>query len=169
MLLKPWTILGMGVVVLSSLFAGRAIAGTIELQVSQLLSPSTSPTSRCPDTIKVTEAYQPYREGSYEIHGTAELKDIASNFEITDRDPFSVTWVGTLNPKYSECQAAAGMVRVEGEAYQGHSYIRMRFMDGKAYLILDMTGLRDPNNYTTVITQAAVQHHRPTWSWGGSD
>lgn len=169
MLLKPWTILGMGVVVLSSLFAGRAIAGTIELQVFQLLSRSTSPTSRCPDTITVTETYQPYREGSYGIDGNADLRAISSAITLAERTPFSVTWVGTLTPPYRQCQAAAGMVRVEGGAYQGHSYIRMRFMDGKAYLILDMTGLRDPNNYTTVITQAAVQHHRPTWSWGGSD
>ena len=169
MLLKPWVLVGMGATALGSLYSPAAIASTIELQVSQLLSPAVSSTLVCPTTLTVKETYQPYREGSYGIDGMADLTAIASNFTIGERTPFSVTWVGLLKPPYRLCRAAAGMVKVDGETYQGHSYIRLRLMGGKVYLILDMTGLRDPNNYTTVITQATVEANRLTWSWGGSD
>jgi len=124
---------------------------------------------RCPDTLTVTETRQPYREGSYGIDGRADLTPLARDVAIASSDPFSVTWVGTLQPQYRDCQAAAGMVSIDGEDYQGHSYLRLRLTEGKAYLILDMTGLRDPNNYTTVIINQGVDHGQPTWSWGGSD
>jgi hypothetical protein len=123
----------------------------------------------CPDTLTVTETLQPYREGSYGIDGRADLTAIATDGAIASSDPFSVTWVGTLQPQYRDCQAAAGMVSIDGEDYQGHSYLRLRLTEGKVYLILDMTGLRDPNNYTTVIINQGVDHGQPTWSWGGSD
>jgi hypothetical protein len=32
-----------------------------------------------------------------------------------------------------------------------------------------MTGLRDPNNYTTVIIDRGMDQGQPTWVWGGSD
>jgi hypothetical protein len=117
----------------------------------------------------VTETLQPYREGSYGIEGRADLTAIATDGAIASSDPFSVTWVGTLQPQYRDCQAAAGMVSIDGEAYQGHSYLRLRLTEGKAYLILDMTGLRDPNNYTTVIIDRGMDQGQPTWVWGGSD
>lgn len=158
-----------GVTVWCGLAGGAAIAGTIELRVSPLLTRTTPPTMRCPDTLTVTETRQPYREGSYGIDGRADLTPLARDVAIASSDPFSVTWVGTLQPQYRDCQAAAGMVSIDGEDYQGHSYLRLRLTEGKAYLILDMTGLRDPNNYTTVIINQGVDHGQPTWSWGGSD
>ncbi|MEB3250891.1 MAG: hypothetical protein ACKO5P_09880 [Nodosilinea sp.] len=167
--LQGWVLGIAGVTVWSVISSGAAIAGSIELRFAPLLSRTTSPTMRCPDTVTLTETLQPYREGSYGIDGSAELGAIATNMAIAASDPFSVTWVGTLRPEYRDCQAAAGMVSLGGEDYQGHSYLRMRLMGGKAYLILDMTGQRDPNGYTTVILKKAVDNGRPTWSWGGSD
>lgn len=166
---KAWALGLAGVTVWSGLASGAAIASTIELQVSPLLTRTSPPTMGCPDTLTVTETLQPYREGSYGIDGRADLSDLARDVAIASSDPFSVTWVGTLQPQYRDCQAAAGMVTIDGENYQGHSYLRLRLTEGKAYLILDMTGLRDPNNYTTVIINQGVDHGQPTWSWGGSD
>lgn len=166
---KAWALGLAGVTVWSGLASGAEIAGTIELRVSPLLTRTTPPTMRCPDTLTVTETLQPYREGSYGIDGRADLSDLVRDVAIASSDPFSVTWVGTLQPQYRDCQAAAGMVSIDGEDYQGHSYLRLRLTEGKAYLILDMTGLRDPNNYTTVIINQGVDHGQPTWSWGGSD
>lgn len=166
---KAWALGLAGVTVWSGLASGAAIASTIELQVSPLLTRTSPPTMGCPDTLTVTETLQPYREGSYGIDGRADLSDLARDVAIASSDPFSVTWVGTLQPQYRDCQAAAGMVAIDGENYQGHSYLRLRLTEGKAYLILDMTGLRDPNNYTTVIINQGVDHGQPTWSWGGSD
>jgi hypothetical protein len=166
---KGWALGLVGVAVWSGLTSGAAIAGTIELRFSPLLSRTTPPTMHCPDTLTVTETLQPYREGSYGIEGRADLTAIATDGAIASSDPFSVTWVGTLQPQYRDCQAAAGMVSIDGEAYQGHSYLRLRLTEGKAYLILDMTGLRDPNNYTTVIIDRGMDQGQPTWVWGGSD
>jgi hypothetical protein len=45
----------------------------------------------------------------------------------------------------------------------------MRFINGKAYLILDMTGMRDANSLTTVIIKQDVKNGNPIWSWGGTD
>lgn len=169
MVLKQFAVIMAAVSGLSGLSAGAAIAGTVELQVSPLLSRTTSPNMSCPAKITLTETNQPYREGSYGITGLAKLDKIATNFTIAGSDAFSVTWVGVLKPQYSQCQAAAGMVKVNGQPYDGHSYLRMRLTGGKAYLILDMTGMRDPNNYTTVIIKKAIEKGIPTWIWGGSD
>ncbi len=169
MVLKQFAVTMAAVASLSGLSTAAAIAGTVELQVSPLLSRTTNPNMSCPGKITLTQSHQPYREGSYGIAGLAKLDKIATNFAIAGSDAFSVTWVGILKPQYSQCQAAAGMVKVDGQPYEGHSYLRMRLMGGKAYLILDMTGIRDPNNYTTVIIKKAIENGAPTWIWGGSD
>ena len=166
---QRWALGMAGVTVWSLMASGAAIAGNIELRFAPLLSRTTSPTMRCPDTVTLTETLQPYREGSYGVDGSADLGAIATTMAIAASDPFSVTWVGPLRPEYRDCQAAAGMVSLDGADYQGHSYLRMRLIGGRAYLILDMTGQRDPNGYTTVIIKKAVDNGRPTWSWGGSD
>ena len=51
----------------------------------------------------------------------------------------------------------------------GHSYLRLRFSEGRQQLILDMSRLRDPNGYTPTILRAAVRRGQPLWSWSGSD
>jgi hypothetical protein len=84
-------------------------------------------------------------------------------------DPFSVTWVGTLKPQFKNCQAAAGMTTLDGQPFSKHSYLRLHFLKGKVYFILDMTGLRDANDYTTVILKKDIVKGNPRWTWGGTD
>jgi len=45
----------------------------------------------------------------------------------------------------------------------------MRLLDGKAYFILDMTGLQDVNELTPVILYQGMRQANPRWSWGGTD
>jgi len=54
-------------------------------------------------------------------------------------------------------------------AAQDHPYLRLRFSGGQVQLILDMTGQRDPNDYTPAILSAGLSQGLPVWSWGGSD
>lgn len=154
--------------VLSIFSAVSVNAAPVEMRVS---APSNVQDSgvRCPTKVMLTETSRPYREGGYTIDGAADLSAIAEKFTIAATDDFSVTWVGKLRPSYSKCKATAGMARVGDEAYQGHSYLRLRLVNGKAYLILDMTGQTDANDFTTVILQKSVRNGNPTWTWGGTD
>ena len=145
-----------------------AQAFPVELQVlktgdAQLAS------QRCPDQIIVDETPEPYREGSYTIKGQAKLAAIAENFTLATSDDFSATWVAKLKPAYAQCKATAGITKLHNESYQGVTYLRSRLVGGKIYLILDMTGLSDPNHFTPILFKKDVQAGHPTWSWGGSD
>jgi hypothetical protein len=161
-------LLGVGMSVLSVLPAVSAGAANIEMQVLTAIEAQNSG-GRCPDKVIVTETPRPYREGGYTIDGSANLGAIVENFTIANTDDFSVTWVAKLKPQYSKCKATAGMAKVGGETYQGHSYLRLRFVGGKAYLILDMTGMTDANQLTTAILKKSVRNGNPIWSWGGTD
>ncbi len=161
-------LVSVGVSVLSVLSAVSASAANIEMRVSNAIDAQGS-NIRCPEKVVVIETSRPYREASYAIDGSANLSAIVENFTIATTDDFSVTWVAKLKPQYRNCKATAGMAKVGGEAYQGHSYLRLRFVGGKAYLILDMTGMRDPNNLTTVILKKSVRNGNPVWTWGGTD
>ncbi len=141
---------------------------TIEFRVFPALDRSNQE-HLCPTTLTVTEQAHPYREGGFTIDGSANFKHLASNFTIATSDDFSVTWVGQLNPQYRQCKATARMVKSRGANYSGPSYLRLRFVQGKVYLILDMTGMSDANEYTTVITRKMLQNGNPTWTWGGTD
>lgn len=145
--------------------AGRA--ASLELKVAPLLS--RTPSGPCPETLTLSETLQPYREGSYGVNGRAPLQLIASGWRLASRDGFSATWVGQLRAPYQRCMASAGIVRADNAPMRDHSYLRLRFSGGQAQLILDMTGMRDPNNYTPVILSAGVSQGLPIWSWGGSD
>jgi hypothetical protein len=142
-------------------------AGTLELKVAPLIS--RTPSGPCPTTITLIETLQPYREGSYGVNGRAALSSVATGWRLVGRDGFSATWVGQLGAPYQRCTAAAGILRADTTPYRDHSYLRMRFSGGRAQLILDMTGMRDPNGYTPVILNAGVSQGQPVWSWGGSD
>jgi hypothetical protein len=83
--------------------------------------------------------------------------------------PFSATWIGTLKPAYRNCKATAGMFSIDGKEYTGPSYIRLQMLEGKATVILDMTGLQDANGFTTQITKKTIQQGNPRWTWGGTD
>jgi hypothetical protein len=141
----------------------------IDLEVYPALERTMPPANSCPQSVTVSQQSQPYREGSYAVDGVANLKGLASNFTMATSDDFSVTWVGQLNPRYRQCKATARMVKSDGNAYKGHSYLRLRFNQGKLYLILDMTGVSDANNYTLAITRKAIQNGNPVWTWSGSD
>ncbi|BAT51619.1 hypothetical protein NOS3756_05450 [Nostoc sp. NIES-3756] len=124
----------------------------------------------CPDKVLVTEKPQPYREGSFSTDGSVNLSAYASNISVVSRNEFSVTWVGQLKPRYAKCLAAAGMTKVDGENYSGNiNYLRMHFVKGKVYFILDLAGGFDPNNYPLVVLKNSFKNGNPTWTWGGSD
>ncbi|WP_068816171.1 hypothetical protein [Phormidesmis priestleyi] len=165
--MKLQSFIGIGIVawVLSSL---PAHAANLDLKVFKAID-TQDPNVRCPAKVVVTETLQPYREGSYAIDGTANLSAIADGFTIASSDDFSVTWVGKLKPRYDQCKATARIVKSDNEDFSGHSYLRMRFVNGKAYLILDMTGMSDANSLTTAILKQFVRGDKPVWSWGGTD
>ena len=142
-------------------------AAELELKVAPVLS--RTPSGPCPQTLTVRETPQPYREGSYGLDGRAALGGIATGWRLASRDGFSATWVGSLKAPYRRCMASAGIVRADNAPYRDHAYVRLRFSGGQAQLILDMTGLRDPNNHTPVILSAGLRQGLPEWSWGGSD
>jgi len=139
---------------------------TIELKVHS----ENENKKTCPDYIIVTEQPHPYQEGSFATDGSVDLSAIASNISVAQSNSFSVTWVGTLKPKYAKCLASAGITKVNGQEYSGHTnYLRMHFVKGKVYLILDLAGGYDPNDYPLVVLKKNVKNDKPTWTWGGTD
>lgn len=123
----------------------------------------------CPEEVSLTESSRPYTEGSYAKNGTASLRWLAKAFKFEKSDKFSVIWVAKLQPKYETCEGSAAVTMVGDEPFDGHSYLRMQFVNKNVYLILDMTGMRDANNLTTVILKQGINNGNPTWSWGGTD
>jgi hypothetical protein len=161
--------LGLGVAIAPrSLAQSVPESSAVELRVFPALEQDIH-AATCPKTVTLTEQGRPYTEGGYITDGSAQLKSLASNFAIAASDEFSVTWVGQLAPRYRQCKATASIVKRHGYAYTGQSYLRLRFVRGKLYLILDMTGMRDANDYTMQITKKAVQNGNPIWSTSGSD
>ncbi|MEH2251838.1 hypothetical protein [Nostoc sp.] len=124
----------------------------------------------CPDKVIVTEKPHPYQEGSFATDGSVNLSAYASSISVKASNSFSVTWVGTLKPKYAKCFASAGMTKVDGQDYSGQvNYLRMHFVKGKVYLILDLAGSFDPNDYPLVVLKNSLKNGNPAWTWGGTD
>jgi hypothetical protein len=165
MRLLSWVIGSVGVS-LSSLISFSALASTIEMQPRLAGDPAKI---RCPNKVIVTETPRPYREGGYETDGTVKLQMIATQITIAQVDPFSVVWVGTLKPPFQTCKATAGMTIVDGQPFKEHSYLRLRFLNGKVFFILDMTGMGDANDFTPVILKKDIFQGNPRWRWGGTD
>jgi hypothetical protein len=161
--------LGTGAIAQLSLFANPIFAepNRLTLSVYPLNTRDNSPI--CPTELSLTQVSRPYYEGGYTIDGSASLGWFARSFKIEAGDQFSVTWVAKLQNKYQNCQASASISKVNDENFQGHSYLRMRFINGNAYLILDMTGIRDANGLTPVIIKKDVKNGNPIWSWAGTD
>jgi len=141
-------------------------ATQVELGVFKL---ADLPEANCPEKLTVTEEPAPYSEGGYTINGQAKLNSFAGPFAIAASDRFSVTWVANLKPAFQKCVASGRIIKYDGEVYNSHSYLRVRFQNGKIYLILDMTGNQDANNYTTSIVKKGVRVGNPVWSWSGTD
>ncbi len=163
--------LGFGTVAIAqlALFTNPSFAApnTLTLSVYPLDSRDTFPI--CPTEFSLTQTSRPYYEGGYTIDGSASLSWFARPFKMEASDEFSVTWMAELQTKYRNCQASAKITKINDEPFDGHSYLRMRFINGKAYLILDMTGMRDANSLTTVIIKQDIKNGNPIWSWGGTD
>ena len=131
--------------------------------------PSNDSLGNCPENVVAYETPQPYTQGGYATDGMIQLREIATDISVSQVDDFSVTWVGTLKPDYANCEATAGIVSLDGESFQGHSYIRVQLSNGKAKAILDMTGVSDANGFTAVILYQGMREGNPRWTWGGTD
>ncbi len=141
-------------------------ASQVELSVFKSVD---LPEANCPQKLTVIEEPAPYSEGGYTINGQAKLNSFAGPFAIAASDRFSVTWVANLKPTFRECVASGRITKYDGEVYNSHSHLRVRFENGKVYLILDMTGNQDASNYTTSIVKKGVRAGNPVWSWSGTD
>lgn len=161
---------GLGAVAIAQLaIAAPSLAAPNQLTFSVYPADSGTNFPVCPTEFNLTETPRPYREGGYTIDGTASLGWFARPFKIEKSDRFSVTWVAKLQVKYRNCLATARITKINDETFNGHSYLRMRFMNDNAYLILDMTGMNDANRLTTVILNKDVKNGNPIWTWGGTD
>ncbi|MEM9484204.1 MAG: hypothetical protein AAGA83_10985 [Cyanobacteria bacterium P01_F01_bin.116] len=123
----------------------------------------------CPAELVAYETPRPHSPGGYATDGMIQLGEIATDIGVSQADDFSVVWVGTLKPEYVNCEATAGISTIDGESFQGHSYIRVQLSDGNAKVILDMTGVSDPNGFTSVILFQGMREGNPRWAWGGTD
>lgn len=167
MKLKFFTVFSAAMVGLT-LLSDIAFGKTFSYKPLQLLTRDNQ-SGPCPEKVLSYETSRPFQEGSYSIDGQVSLTEIASNISLAKRDEFSATWIGDLKSQFRNCRASAGITTVDGEPYQGHSYMRLQFIKGKVYFILDMTGNRDANNYTTNILSVTLKDNNPRWNWGGSD
>jgi hypothetical protein len=124
---------------------------------------SDAPNSACPEQVAITEESKAH-SGGFTVSGLADLKSFAGPFSVVSKDAFSVTWAAKLKPQYTRCKATAGL-----NDNRCLSYLRMRFIDGKVLVILDMTGLRDVNRFTPTILSQGIKNGNPVWQWGGTD
>ncbi|MGB7417248.1 MAG: hypothetical protein WA902_23840 [Thermosynechococcaceae cyanobacterium] len=157
----------LGLLSLTLLGMAPAQASTLELKTLQV-NDAQQP-SDCPAKVIAYQTAKPYQEGSYSTDGMVRLDAVATNIQLTGTTPFSATWSGPLKPQYKGCRATAGIAVVDGSPYEGHSYLRLQIINGQATVILDMTGMRDANDYTTVILFKGMRDGNPRWTWGGSD
>lgn len=151
---------------LVSSLGSSALARKADLTV---LPSSEAPDGGCPENLVVYETPRPYTPGGYATDGMIQLREIATDIQVSQADQFSVTWTGTLKPEYASCEATAGFTLFDGEAYEGSSYVRVQISDGTARAILDMTGIPDANGFTSVILFNGMRDGNPRWTWGGTD
>ena len=107
------------------------------LRVYPMIERAPQP-GKCPKEVKVMIQPSPYREGSYDSYGKAQLREIAEAVEFDGSDRFSVTWRARLKPQYRSCVGTAGLIENK-DAAMSRSLLRMRFLNGNAYFILDTT------------------------------
>jgi hypothetical protein len=163
-------ILGASIVLLPLLTNLSALAQNQSQKIELKVYSENEQKQSCPDKVLVTEQPRPYQEGSFATDGSVNLSAYASNISILTSNNFSVTWVGKLKPRYANCLASAGMTKVNGQDYSGKlNYVRMHFVQGKVYFILDLAGGFDPNNYPLVVVKKSLNNGNPTWTWGGTD
>ena len=137
------------------------------LRVYPMIERAPQP-GKCPKEVKVMIQPSPYREGSYDSSGKAQIQEIAAAVEFEGSDRFSVTWRARLKPEYRSCVGTAGLIENK-DASMSRSLLRMRFLNGNAYFILDTTGIADINGYTITILEQKIKAGNPSWRWGGAD
>jgi hypothetical protein len=142
-----------------------ALATTIELSIL----PTLDSEGTCPERLIAHETLRPYFEGGYSRDGMIKLRDIATDIAIARSDPFSTTWVGTLQPEYRNCEGSAIINSIDDEPYEGHSYLQVQLTDGQVEATLDMTGIPDPNGFTSTLLLGGMREGNPRWTWGGTD
>ncbi|WP_055074564.1 hypothetical protein [Pseudanabaena sp. 'Roaring Creek'] len=152
-----------------SLLANPSFAAPNYITLKVYPADLREPSPICPSEVTLIQASRPYYEGGYTLDGSASLSWLAQPFTLEKSDEFSATWVAKLQNKYRNCKATAGITRVNNEPFEGNSYLRMRFVNNKVYLILDMTGKTDVNGFTPVIVKKDVKDGNPIWSWAGTD
>ncbi len=163
--MKLWQV-AMGTVPLSILGnLGAAFGMTLELK----LLPTLESTGQCPEQLIAYETLRPYSEGGYARDGMIQLRDIATDVQLSGSDAFSTTWVAALKPQYVDCQGSAIINSMDGEAYGEQSYLRVQLADGQATVVLDMTGIPDANGFTSTLLSGEVSDGNPRWAWGGTD
>ena len=123
----------------------------------------------CPQSLTAYETPRPYRPGGSTTDGMVHLSAIATDITLSQVDDFSTVWTGTLKPEYATCKGTAGIAILDGQPYEGNSYIRVQMVGGQARVILDMTGMRDANGFTTQILERSIRDGNPRWAWGGTD
>ncbi|MBD2502419.1 hypothetical protein H6G83_17685 [Anabaena azotica FACHB-119] len=166
---KP-LIIGASIVLLPLVSNLQAFAQNNSQKIELKVYSQNEQKSSCPDKVLVIEKPRPYQEGSFTTDGSVNLSAYASNISVLTSNEFSVTWVGQLKPRYAKCLASAGMTKVDGQAYSGNiNYLRMHFVKGKVYFILDLAGGFDPNDYPLVVLKNSLRNGNPVWAWGGSD
>ena len=142
-----------------------ALAVRMEMRVLPLNGPGTG----CPEALTAFETAQNRQEGGYATDGMVQLSVIANNISATQLTDFTAVWTGTLKPEYRNCTATAGIYSKDGETFWGHSHLRVQLADGQAKVILDMTGVRDTNGFTSTIIEQTMRDGNPRWTWGGTD
>jgi hypothetical protein len=124
--------------------------------------------NKCPKEVKAIIQPSPYREGGFDSTGRVQLSAIADTVQFEASDQFSVTWRARLKPQYRSCIGTAGLVKTENSLLSP-SLLRMRFINGNAYVMVDTTGLPDANGYTQRILRQNIEAGNPVWRWGGTD
>jgi hypothetical protein len=123
---------------------------------------------KCPQKVIVTETVQ-VQPGSYIYNGRANFSAFAKPFRISSSNEHSVTWSARLKSSFSSCVATGKVVKEGNETKNLHNHLRIRFTQGRVFLILDMTGNRDINGLPTRVIKKSIVGGNPRWSWGGSD
>lgn len=167
--LRP-LIIGASLVLLPLLSNLSAVAQNQSEKIELKVYSQNEQKQSCPDKVLVIEKNRPYQEGGFTTDGSVNLSAYASNISILNSNDFSVTWVGKLKPRYAKCLASAGMTKVNGQDYSGNlNYLRMHFVRGKVYFILDLAGGFDPNDFPLIVVNKGLKNGNAVWSWGGSD
>lgn len=168
---KKWTLFLIGVSIFLSqgmALADNGLTEKRELTFYRANLPQTKIEAPCPTKLMVTETAAPYQEGGYQWYGSANFSNFAQPFKVVPTaDPFTVIWQADLKDPYQKCEGTA--VPLATDDSPPRDYIKMKFYGGKVYFILDMTGRRDANEFTTVIMYAKIKDGMPIWSWGGTD